>query len=152
MLGERIARFAPSRPGCWIPPRQTWRPAPVEVHDPQPFIRVVRIAEGTFNGAVRRNVPRVVPGDSRKGACGPLHPSQRARPDSEHEIAGQPQERFVHDELVVSVLMQSFEACAIVSHSVHARGVTAPEFDPLGFERMKPGMDHRARKRDFAPA
>src|SRR5690242_12380069 len=57
----------------------------------------------------------------------------------------------MHDELVVSVLVQAFEAGAIAADAVHARGWVACEFDPFGLERVELRMDDSARKRNGVP-
>ena len=62
------------------------------------------------------------------------------------------QERFVHQKLVVAVLVQALHAGAVAADAMHARRRVARELDPLRLERVKLRMDHGSRKRNLAPA
>ncbi len=59
---------------------------------------------------------------------------------------------FVHEELIVAVLVKAFEAATVAPDAVHARRRIAREFDPFRFQRMELRMNHGARKRDGMPA
>src|SRR5262245_7531050 len=112
---------------------------------------MIGIAKHARSGAVRRDVPGVELGYRPHFASGPVQPTKRLRPYREHQVTRGPQKGLVHDELVVSMFVETLEPGAVAPHAVHARRRIAGEFDPLRIERMKLRMNHRARERNQAP-
>ena len=48
------------------------------------------------------------------------------RPHGEHQVAGVAEERFVHHEFLIAMLMKTLHAGPIPPHAVHARrGIAA---------------------------
>src|ERR1035437_2284198 len=153
ILGQGVARVAPLRTlvARFAEAELTTRSGG-HVDDLQTFIGMIGVAEDALAATVGRDVPGVVVHDRADFAGGPVHAAQDARPNREYEIATVAKEGLMNQKLVVPVLVEAFEAAAVASDAVHARGRIARELDPFGFERMELGRNDGARKRNRMPA
>src|ERR1035437_2218155 len=109
---------------------------------------MVGVAENAASGTVGSDVPGIVIDDGAYRAGGPIHRTERARPDGEHQIAGASEEGFVHDELVIAMLVEALQARAVAAHAVHARSGIAGERNPCRFQRVELRVDDGAREWD----
>src|SRR5260370_16561443 len=109
---------------------------------------MVSVAEDAATGAVGSDVPGIVVDDGAHRAGGPIHHAERTRPDGEYQVASAAQEGFVHDELVIAVLVEALQARAVAAHAVHARRGIAGELDPAPLQWPKLRINSAARDRD----
>src|SRR5579883_3191673 len=98
---------------------------------------MVRIAEHLGPGSVGRDMPSIEPGDGRDLPGMPAHSLQSIRPHHEHDVSRGTQERLVYDELVVAVLVKTFQAGTVAPYTMHARGGIAGKDEPLRLAGVK---------------
>src|SRR5688572_6805527 len=128
--GQRIARSAPLSAliARFGKAQQTSR-AVGDINRMEAAIWMIGVAEYKRSRLVGCDVPGVECSDCMDFARRPIHAAKSAGPDGENKIASLAQESLMHDELIVAVLVQTFEAGAVAAHPMHARGGIAGKLD-----------------------
>src|SRR5688572_17357506 len=98
---------------------------------------MIRVAEYACTLAIRRDVPCVELADRADLASGPVHPVQSAGPKGEYQVASRAQERLVHDEFIIAVVVKAFHAGPVTAHAMHTRRGIPGEFYPIRIERVE---------------